>query len=546
MATTRSDLQIVIKAKDEASSAFKGIGSSLTTFAKVGAAAMAAATGAALTFGLKSAASFEQTRISLTTMTGSVEEAGKVLRDVSQFAASTPFEFPELASTVKQLMAFGFSTNEAVGGMKMLGDISAGLNVPIGDLGYLLGTLRAQGRAFTIDIRQFAQRGLPIYEALSKTMGKSVEEVNDLISSGKVGFPEVQKALESMTAEGGKFHGMMAAQASSLSGLWSTLKDNIGMALKNIIGINEEGVVRDGSIFDLTRKGAENLIKWLNENQGSIVAFFQGLTNSISTIVGAWGAAKTAVQGFFQETNTIWVFIRDFFLPIWISVRDTLVQAWADITEALKPIMPELEMLAKFFGVIIVGAIMVLVKVIAEIIKIVAKVVAGIVQMFSGAIQIIEGLFQAMFSLFLGDGKGAIDGLKKAFSGFLTFLEGIAKTITAVFLKAFKPIEDAIKNLREKWNDLKSKVGGGDSDKRATGGSVMKNKPYLVGENGPEMFIPSGSGKIANDPSAFGGQGDMHFHFDFSNANIVDRDLFMRDIKQSISRDQELRQMGAV
>ena len=262
------------------------------------AAAATTATIAATSFAVKSAAEFEQTRIGLENMLGSADKARSVLKDISVFAAETPFEFPELAGSVKQLVAFGFSGEDAISTMKQLGDVSAAIGAPIGDLSYLMGTLKTQGRAFTIDIRQFAQRGIPIYEYLASTLGKTTQEISGMIEEGKIGFPEVQAAFKAMTSEGGKFHGTMDKQSKSLSGLWSTLKDNIGMAAREIVGINSQGDIRDNSIFDYLRRGVSGLndelgkIDWVetvqvaNEWLGKLYTSFMDVVRAVGDYLG--------------------------------------------------------------------------------------------------------------------------------------------------------------------------------------------------------------------------------------------------------------------
>lgn len=323
----------IAKAKTELSglgSHVSGIGASVQSFfSKAGEQAQGMATalnvaGAAGAVGLglvgkaavSSAADFEQTKIALTTMMGSAQDAGDLLQQIAKFAAETPFTMPELATTTKQLMAFGFTANEAVSGMKTLGDISSGLNVPIGDLAYLLGTLKAQGRAMTIDIRQFAMRGLPIYDSLAQVMGVTKDKIAGLVEAGKVGFPEVNKALEAMVAEGGKFHGSMAAQATSLMGLWSTLSDVMGFTLREIIGINLKGEVRSGSIFDLLRENASKFINFLDSNKEKIAAFFGGIVTSIQNIGQSQGfqllvsAAKTFGEWVANNKDTVIPFLQ--------------------------------------------------------------------------------------------------------------------------------------------------------------------------------------------------------------------------------------------
>ena len=281
MASARSEANNTANHVSKSGEAFDKLGSVATQAAKAAAVALGAAATATVAFGLKSAASFEQTRIGLENMLGSADAARDMLSKVSKFAAETPFEFPELAQATRQLVAFGFSGKDAFSTMKQLGDVSAAIGAPIGDLAYLMGTLRAQGRAFTIDIRQFAMRGIPIYEYLAKVFKTNTEEVTKLIEAGKVGFPEVQKAFQLMTAEGGKFHGTMEKQSKSLSGLFSTLKDNIGLTARELIGITQEGDIKPGSLFDNVRRG----VNWLNSNLPQLVQNLQKSGRNIASEV---------------------------------------------------------------------------------------------------------------------------------------------------------------------------------------------------------------------------------------------------------------------
>ncbi len=176
----------------------------------------------------------EKTEIAFEALIGNAELAQKTLKDLRQFAAETPFESPEIMAAAKQMIAFGESAENIVPTMKNLGDVSAGLNIPLGQLTYLFGTLKAQGRAMTVDINQFAMRGIPIWKELEKITGKSNAELRKMVEEGKVGFPLVEQAFQNMTKEGGLFHGQLEKQSKSLSGLVSTLKDNVGMVLADV------------------------------------------------------------------------------------------------------------------------------------------------------------------------------------------------------------------------------------------------------------------------------------------------------------------------
>lgn len=189
-----------------------------------------------LTGGFKGAADMEQAEISFGVLFKSADTAKAVLSDLSQFAAETPFELPQLTEAARSLAAFGFEASSITPNLRMLGDIASGVNTPIGELSELYGKARVQGRLFAEDINQLTGRGIPITQALAKQFGVADDKVKKLVESGKIGFPQIEKAFQSMTGAGGQFNGMMAAQSQSLSGLWSTLQDSIGGTLRELSG----------------------------------------------------------------------------------------------------------------------------------------------------------------------------------------------------------------------------------------------------------------------------------------------------------------------
>ena len=201
---------------------------------------------------------FQQLEIAFSTMLQSEEKATALMKDVTEFAAKTPFDLQGVASGVKQLLAFGSASEEVIDEMRMLGDIAAGLSIPIGDLVYLYGTTRTQGRMFTMDLRQFMGRGIPLAEELAKQFGVTKDQVGQLVTDGKVGFEEMRKALVAMTSEGGKFGGMMDEQSKSITGQISNLEDSIDQMF-NEIGKSMEGAI--SGTLNVATKLVENYDK---------------------------------------------------------------------------------------------------------------------------------------------------------------------------------------------------------------------------------------------------------------------------------------------
>lgn len=220
---------------------------------------------------------FQQLEISFKTMLGSGEQANELLAQLAQTAASTPFDLQGIASSAKNMLAYGFAADQVNDTIVRLGNVAAGLSQPLGDIVYLYGTLRSSGKVTNIDIRQFANRGIPIYEELAKVLGKSVSEINSLVSAGKVGFPEIEQAFANMTNKGGKFYNLMQAQSESLTGQISNLQDNIDMMF-NELGKASEGVLSSGV----------KAVAYLVEN-------YEKIGKVIAGLIVTYGVYRTAV-----------------------------------------------------------------------------------------------------------------------------------------------------------------------------------------------------------------------------------------------------------
>lgn len=188
---------------------------------------------------------FQQLEVAFTTMLGSATEANRLMDQLVKTAATTPFDLQGVANGAKQLLAYGISAKDVNGTLVRLGDIAAGLSIPLGDLVYLYGTTMVQGRMFTQDLRQFQGRGVPIAEELAKQFGVAKEKVGELVTAGKVGSEEFSKAIISMTSEGGKFAGLMEHQSHTITGQISNIEDAID-TMFNEIGRKSEGVINAG------------------------------------------------------------------------------------------------------------------------------------------------------------------------------------------------------------------------------------------------------------------------------------------------------------
>lgn len=220
---------------------------------------------------------FQQLEISFGTMLKSKEKANALMAQMADLAAKTPFGLEEVSEGAKRLLAFQVPAEEVTETLRRMGDVAAGLGVPMGQLIHVYGQVKAQGKLMTNDLYQFMNAGIPIIAELSKVVGKSETEIKDMVSAGKIGFPEVQAVIKNMTNEGGLFFNLMAEQSKSLGGQISNLGDSFDQML-NDIGKASEGYI----------SGAIQGVTFLVEN-------YKTLGKVIAGLIVTYGSYRTAV-----------------------------------------------------------------------------------------------------------------------------------------------------------------------------------------------------------------------------------------------------------
>lgn len=220
---------------------------------------------------------FQQLEVAFTTLLQSKEKADALMAQMVELSAKTPFDLQGVASGARQLLAYGFAAEDVTDVLTRLGNVAAGLGLNLQDLTWLYGTTAVQGRLYTRDVMQFQSRGIDLAGELATMLGKTRAEISQMVTEGKIGFPEVQKAIENMTNEGGKFYNLMQEQSKTITGLISNLGDAIDVMF-NDIGKSQEGVITD------VLKGTISLV----EN-------YQKVLDILIPLVAAYGAYKAAL-----------------------------------------------------------------------------------------------------------------------------------------------------------------------------------------------------------------------------------------------------------
>ena len=185
---------------------------------------------------------FQQLEVAFTTLLQNKEKADALMAEMVDLAAKTPFDLKGVADGARQLLAYGFAAEDITGTLTRLGNVAAGLGLPLERLTYLYGTTAVQGRLYARDMLQFTSSGIPVLQEMAKMYGKTTEEINEMVSAGKIGFEDVKKVIEGMTNEGGQFYNLMQEQSKTITGLISNLGDALD-TMFNDIGKSQEGVI---------------------------------------------------------------------------------------------------------------------------------------------------------------------------------------------------------------------------------------------------------------------------------------------------------------
>lgn len=224
---------------------------------------------------------FQQTEMAFKTMLQSEEKADALMKQIIHTAAITPFGVEDVTEGAKQLLAFNVAAEDVNKTLIGLGDVAAGMGLNLKDLVMLYGTTIAKGKMDTMDLYQFLNRGIPIADEIAKVMGldvtNAIEEVQKQIKAGKVTSDVFIQAMQSMTAEGSKFGGLMEAQSKTITGQISNIEDAIEQMF-NELGKSQEGVINTGL----------GVVSTLVEN-------WETVGKVLMTVVAAYGAYKAAV-----------------------------------------------------------------------------------------------------------------------------------------------------------------------------------------------------------------------------------------------------------
>jgi tape measure domain-containing protein len=205
-------------------------------------------------------AELESQTKSLEVLTGSVQKATQIIKELQQLGAVTPFTSTELIDAAKRLQAFGVQSEKVVETTRRLADVSGATGAELQGLVTAYGQVQAKGRLQGEELLQFQERGIGLQQELRKMYEMTGDEFQKALSKGRISAEAVEVAIVRLTNKGGKYANGAIAQSDTLSGKFSTLQDGIDQvaraigtgltpALKGALNVAIDLVTRMGQAF---------------------------------------------------------------------------------------------------------------------------------------------------------------------------------------------------------------------------------------------------------------------------------------------------------
>lgn len=230
-------------------------------------------------------AEMEQYTTSLEVMLGSASKASAMIEKMRDFAAKTPLTLENVISGGSLLMSYGVDESNLIDTMTKLGDLASGNAEKMDRITLAYGQMLAKGKVTGEELRQMTEAGVPLQTALAESIGVTGEEFSKMVSAGKVGIDDLNKAITGLTTGNGKFAGMMEKQSQTMQGMLSTLQDNLSEFMRKM----GEGAF--GEVKSALQEASDLLAEW--EEDGTLDKWAQGVGVLLKNLIAF---LKTAIS----------------------------------------------------------------------------------------------------------------------------------------------------------------------------------------------------------------------------------------------------------
>ena len=502
----------------------KNLGSIVSKGMSVLAGAVAgvtAAMGAGIAAGVKYNASIEQYQTSFEVMTGSADKAAEVIERLKKVGAETPFELPELADTTQLLMNYGFTADDAMDKMMMLGDISQGSADKMSRIATAYGQMSSAGKVSLEDVKQMIEAGFNPLQEISESTGESMASLYKRISKGTLSVDEITASMERATSEGGKYFKSMEKQSQTVNGLISTLKDNAQQLLGEVVKPISESMAKEllpsaiNALEQLTTafqtEGVDGLIQAggqilsnlllgiskkiptaITTAVGVITTFIDNITANIPQFLSAGGQIISSIlSGMMQLLPSIGTFAITLVTQLYEQITaqapvllqkgyellNNLITGFVEAIPILIAKVPEI--ISTFANVINDNFPTILAKGVGLLWELIKGIISAIPDLIANAPKIVRAIVDVIMAFnWLSLGKNIITFFKNGISSMIGAVKNAGKSVYDAIKNAITNLPSTLANIGRTamsgfGNAIRSMIGTAKSAASAVGSAVL-------------------------------------------------------------------------
>lgn len=481
---TNSSIQKSTKQSTAAWETFKGVlGANIVAgaFRTIGSAAVD------LSKNFVSAASqVEDITAQFTSLTGGLDNAQTLLRDITKFADSTPFELPGLASASRTLLSYGSTQSEIIDQLKVLGDVAAVTGKEVDTIARVFGQVASAGKLTGERLNQFQEAGIPVIRVLAEEMGVAESAITGLVSQGKVDFETFEKAFNRLNKAGGFAFGGLENLAETLSGRLSTLRGaffnlsaQIGQAVLPVLKTAAEGLT------ELIQNNKELIAEFSADVFRGVVSGFSLLADSVKLSIGFIASLERQVRALEPVLDGLLAVVK-LAAASFLSLASTVQGTFADIigstnlfATSVRDAFSQAGQVVLFFA--------------QELVDLAAEIPVKLGEIFGFEVekpQIFEDISSGIadISLAIQNGSGPLetyaDGLRKASE----ISQGLADSLLESAVDNVSGVFDAVGESADSASSSVEKLASAIKGVPTPGSGTFSNVPTGVGPD--EFDIP--------------------------------------------------------
>lgn len=227
-------------------------------------------------------------------LAGSSKKAAKVVNELSDAVSDTAYGLDTASSSTQKLATSGLGLDKSTRMVKDMMDAVSfygdGTNETLANTVDAIAKMNASGKISAEQWQRLTDAGIPVLKIFAEKTGKSMAEVTDAFSTGKISAQEFNDTLMDALENGTESFPAVAGKAKEMAGSFATSFSN--MSARIAIGI--ANIIEALNNF-LTDSGLPNI-------QGMIAGFGSVIRNALNWIAAELPKALNAIKDFFAPT----------------------------------------------------------------------------------------------------------------------------------------------------------------------------------------------------------------------------------------------------